>query len=707
LLVGESSEQRAKNAASLTPSSSVDGWLVIRPIQVLEDTEVYQVRGPGGEWGALKIGRAGDQRAKWSLSHETQFLSSISVASAPRVLASGDFAKSLYLVTEWISGIDVQSAAAEYRMEDKDASRNLLQLGSAILEAYAALHEAGLLHGDIHPRNALVDRHQSVKLVDFGLACVAGAGHDGIRGGVSFFFEPEYARAALDAMPQPAPTFAGEQYALAALLYLLITGSHSQDFSLERSEMLRQISTGAMAPFAKRGIKPWPEVEQILATALSKDPGARFPSVREFAQAWQAVDVPAEISAPAPVRPSQLDDLRREVLRQSAIPGSNGAEGLWMQTGFDTAPRASLNAGYAGLAYSLYRIASAAGDGELLAAADAWSARSIREMDSDGAFINEAVEITPKISRESFYHGPAGLYAVQSIVAAARGDFDVQGRATSQFIAQAAKAAQQTNAEIDLTLGVAGHLLGSAFLLDALGAKKLPPPLAQEKIGLQTFGRELYAQIWAILDGYAAAGEPPGPANPGLANLGIAHGWAGLLHVSLGWCAAAGEEIPASLQERLQQLAGRAEPAGRGLHWLWGGRTPMPGWCNGSAGFVFLWTAAHKALGEEKYADLAEAAAWSTWELSPNHGSLCCGLGGQAYALLNFYRHSGEKIWLSRAKRLAELAAEAQRIAAQTRSTADLDSRAESLYKGKVGIAALAADLDSPLEARMPFFERE
>ena len=134
----------------------------------------------------------------------------------------------------------------------------------------------------------------------------------------------------------------------------------------------------------------------------------------------------------------------------------------------------------------------------------------------------------------------------------------------------------------------------------------------------------------------------------------------------------------------------------------------MSGWCNGSAGYVFLWTQAHKATGEPRYLELAEGAAWNAWETRVDTGNLCCGLAGQSYALLNLFRHTGDSVWLRRARELAGLAAEAL-VTMRSRDSRgfELDLRPESLYKGEVGVAVLDADLGHPEYAHMPMFERE
>ena len=78
-----------------------------------------------------------------------------------------------------------------------------------------------------------------------------------------------------------------------------------------------------------------------------------------------------------------------------------------------------------------------------------------------------------------------------------------------------------------------------------------------------------------------------------------------------------------------------------------------------------------------------------------NESDLCCGSAGRAYALLNLYKHTGLTEWLSHARRLANHAASVREEA----------QRPNSLWKGELGVAVLIADLESPENAQMPFFE--
>jgi serine/threonine-protein kinase len=124
----------------------------------------------------------------------------------------------------------------------------------------------------------------------------------------------------------------------------------------------------------------------------------------------------------------------------------------------------------------------------------------------------------------------------------------------------------------------------------------------------------------------------------------------------------------------------------------------MPGWCNGSAGYVFLWTTAAKVLGKDSFLELAEGAAWNSWESAQREGSLCCGLVGRAYALLDLFQAKGETQWLDRAHDLARIAA---------REGVFESDGSEGLFKGQLGLALLAADLQRPDRAWFPFLGPE
>jgi serine/threonine-protein kinase len=143
-----------------------------------------------------------------------------------------------------------------------------------------------VLHGDIHAKNILITDDGLVKILDYGLARKVdsqSSRNSPPRGGISFFFEPEYAICRINNKSLPPITEKSEQYSLAALFYYLLTGSHYLNFSLEKEAQLKQIIECEPLPFTRRGISSFSHLESSLSKALSKEPSNRFVSVAEFA----------------------------------------------------------------------------------------------------------------------------------------------------------------------------------------------------------------------------------------------------------------------------------------------------------------------------------------------------------------------------------------------------------------------------------------
>ena len=641
LLVPADSPMTEAVELTLHAGDLVDGFTVVNPIHILEDVELYQVRTMDGETAALKIARpeTGPGIGRM-LARETAVLRLLDGSASPVVLAAGEFEKRTYLVMSWCEGLPADAAAAELRPGAALHSRAaLLALCERILRAYAGLHHQGILHGDIHPNNILIDSTGNARLIDFGLARILDPARgftEPCRGGIAFFLDPEYAAAMRAGKPLPPVSKAGEQYSLAVLIYHLLTGLHYLDFSLEQDEMLRQIMEDAPLPFEAA----WPAVEEVLARALSKRPADRYADTADFAAALHTAG--RLEPDPADEKPPQVGTHAQGVHAQALLAdflARLDLNGSVFTSGLPRPPVASINMGAAGIAHVLYRIACSRGDPALLALADIWSKRAAQRVGDEAGFYNPEIELSAEtVGRISVYHTPTGVFAVQALIAQARGDRAAGEMAVHRFIA----AADQPCEMLDVTLGKSGLLVAGALLCEALSDRA-----TAERTGLLELGHAVLQSIWQTLDAY-----PPIAAARELTNLGMAHGWGGLLYAALRWCGVTGASLPTHIPERLQQLAALAEPVGRGVHWRWQLDRPgvyMPGWCNGSAGYVLLWMLAHQATGEPAYHRLAEKAAWNCWEDPAQVATLCCGLTGRAYALLHLYKHTGDRAWLRKA----------------------------------------------------------
>lgn len=672
----------------------VGRYTVLRCLQVLDDTELYQARAADGSIVALKLARPG-VTSSGLFTREAAVLRHLDGRGVPVLRGCGHHRGRPWLAMSWCDGIDPEIAFAELReSRDPATRRRTLRLLTRIARNYARLHASGVLHGDVHLRNLLIGRGDEPRLVDFGLARplppVRLGGRAG-TGGVPQFFAPEQAAVLLVGADLPAPTPASEQHALAAVLYCLATGAMPWELALDRRTMLRQIVRNPPLPFVRRGTRPWPELEAVLARGLAKRPPDRYRSISEMHRALARIAVPQSATrvAGTPARdavPGVIDAFLARV---------DFASDAFAATG--PAPTCSLMLGRTGIAFALYRLACARDDARTLALADAWLSRIERDATTPTAFAApEAGLDFDAVGPVSPFHSITGLHLTRALVALAMHDTRGAARAVEQFASVSETAWHKS----DLTLGRGGVPLACAQLIEAL-----PGSMPEQVTRLRGVGQRVLTDLWRELD----CREPIGQA-PGGEDFSAAHGWAGLLYATLRWRDATAAPLPRTLPRRLREMAGAAELLGRGVHWpqiaagpaasIWASHQ-VAGWCNGPAGFVPLWTLADRHFPRSRYLALAEATAESTWEAPSLFFDLCCGLVGRAFALLNLYRYTGGPEWLERASTLARRAV---RQFDRERPSLYLP---HSLFKGEAGLAVLAAALHQPEAPAFPLFEPE
>ena len=158
----------------------------------------------------------------------------------------------------------------------------VVALTRQIAEALQYAHEQRLIHRDIKPENLLLGRNSEVLLSDFGIALVLQSSRiysaQNIAGTIAYM-APEQ----IQAHPSPA----SDQYALGIVVYEWLCGS--PPFQGSYTEIaVKQTMT---PPQPLRSLVPDVsyEVEQVVMTALQKDPTRRFPTVLAFAHALEHV----------------------------------------------------------------------------------------------------------------------------------------------------------------------------------------------------------------------------------------------------------------------------------------------------------------------------------------------------------------------------------------------------------------------------------
>jgi serine/threonine-protein kinase len=648
-------------------------FTVVATVQALPDVAVLRGRGESGEEVAIKLLRDPAHRAgRATLAREARVLEHAAGARVPALVEDSSGRDEPFLAMAWVEGVFLtELASGDRRPWDPRWRTAAAELAARVLDAYAELHERGIIHADVHPKNVLVGPDGAVTLIDFGLARVdgdpalAGVG----RGGVLPYCEPEWAAARLRGQPPPIATPAGEQYALGALLHQALSGRHYVEAVTGADDLLTSIVREQPRPFVEHGLPPWPAVETVLGRMLAKEPSERFPSVAAAATALRGAAAPRR-SRPAELGPGHLLHTTTDRLRR---------DGGLIERGLPSAPRVSVNYGAAGVAYLFYRLALASGDPADLAIAQRWLGWAHRQGGDALAFHDAELGIRPSsVGRVSIYHSAAGTACVEALVANATGDLGRAERALTAF----AGVSRLPCASADLTVGRSSTLVGAALLWEAVRGTGVA-----ERAGLGRLGDETLASVL----GQVAAG--------GLRMRGIAHGTAGVLYAALRWCEATGAPVPDAVHDRLDELVAFGRTVAG--HVTWRGPDDMPmlgGWCHGPAGYAQLWSTAARVLGNDAHAERAAQAAEASWANRERVATLCCGLAGQAYAMLAAHELTGEARWLARGH---ELAARATR-AAGTRWCLP-----NSLWKGDVGIALLVSDLERPQRAGLPLFARE
>jgi serine/threonine protein kinase len=140
-------------------------------------------------------------------------------------------------------------------------------------------HDRRLVHRDIKPENMLLGPNNQVLLSDFGLVLTAqstGSRSTKELGGTAPYMAPEQ----LQGRPRPA----SDQYALGIVVYEWLSGD--RPFHGTFTEIASQHMLVPPPPLRSRIPDISPEIEQVVLTALAKDPQQRFTSIQTFATAF-------------------------------------------------------------------------------------------------------------------------------------------------------------------------------------------------------------------------------------------------------------------------------------------------------------------------------------------------------------------------------------------------------------------------------------
>jgi serine/threonine-protein kinase len=239
---------------------------------------------------AIKVlvsGTSADQEQRRRFLHEAQAASSL---NHPNIITIYDIfteADTQYLVSEFINGKTLLQLISEGPLRVPGTIDYAIQMADAL----GAAHAAGIIHRDIKPANVMITGGGLVKVLDFGLAKLMEGLTGGHTGNTATVIEAPLtiAGSVMGTVNYMSPeqaegkrvTTRSDVFSFGAVLYEMLTG---------RCAFRGESMVSTLSAVLRDDVQPMveltpglpPEIEQIVAKCLKKDPDQRFQSMGEL-----------------------------------------------------------------------------------------------------------------------------------------------------------------------------------------------------------------------------------------------------------------------------------------------------------------------------------------------------------------------------------------------------------------------------------------
>ncbi len=180
----------------------------------------------------------------------------------------------LFLAMEYVYGRTLSEVISTHGAMPWQRAVPLL---ASALEGIEQAHRTGIIHRDLKPDNLMLTEAGTLKVMDFGIARMAGSSHmtqTGLLIGTLRYVAPEQIRG--EEVDQRT-----DIYSLGAVLYQLLTARVPFDGPTDFAILKAQLDDPPVPPGAHvAGLPPW--LERAVLKALEKQPAARFQTAEEL-----------------------------------------------------------------------------------------------------------------------------------------------------------------------------------------------------------------------------------------------------------------------------------------------------------------------------------------------------------------------------------------------------------------------------------------
>jgi DNA-binding beta-propeller fold protein YncE len=201
---------------------------------------------------------------------ESELAASLDHPNVIPIYNAGEHEGQLYLAMRYVEGSDLKTLVQQ--SGPLDPQRTTAIVGQ-VAQALDAAHARGLVHRDVKPSNVLLDTHEHVYLADFGLSRRLSDQAPGLDTTLSLGTPAYVAPEQIEGDDVDARA---DVYSLGCLLYECLTGEPPYPRESELAVLWAHLNDPPPAP---------PGLEQVMATALAKEPEQRYPTCGELVEA--------------------------------------------------------------------------------------------------------------------------------------------------------------------------------------------------------------------------------------------------------------------------------------------------------------------------------------------------------------------------------------------------------------------------------------